>query len=138
MEQKYIYLEESKTIPKWFQKHNTPTSTILVEDYWTDVGLLHIEAGKKVWYKVNEENGLSHLTEIEPQTPSIVMGKFTYTRTYCDSNTFFCYWFDTLMDDSISYCISSKSIQRLSKYKQFIQNIDLDKCFEVDDMIKYY
>jgi len=135
----YIYMEESKTIPKWFQKHNTPISTVLVENIWTDMGLLQVIEDKKTWYKVKEEAGLSSLTETVSQTPSIVFGNITNTRTYCDSNTFFNYWFDTCMDGSIIYCVSSKSISRLSKFKLFIENIDLDKCFEVDsEEIKYY
>jgi hypothetical protein len=134
----YIYMEESKTIPKWFQKHNTPTSTILVEHIWTDMGLLQIVEGKKTWYKVKEEDGLASLTEIEPQTPSIVFGKITFTRTYCDSNTFFNYWFDTCIDESIAYSISSKSASRLSKYKQAITNIDLGCIDLLLEDIKYY
>lgn len=134
----YVYIEESKTIPKWFQKHNTEISTVLVEDIWTDVGLLRIEAEKKTWFKVIEENGLATFTEIEPQSPSIVIIKNVYTKTYCDSNTFFNYWFITSTNNNITYFISSKSPSRLSKYKNYIQNIDLG-CVEVDlEDYKYY
>lgn len=134
----YVYIEESKTIPKWFQKHHTETCTVLVQDVWTDVGLLRIEGDKKNWFKVTEENGLATFTEIEPQSPSIVIIKNIYTKTYCNSNTFFNYWFITSTNNNITYFISSKSSSRLSKYKNYIQNIDLG-CVEVDlEDYKYY
>lgn len=123
----FNFIEISSEPPKWF-KDNSEHAIVNIIDTWTDKGLFRNYNGKYDWLKVTESEGLITYELIEPQLPSIVLNIEKYTRTYCETNKFFTYYYDTYEDGTIVYCITSESIGRLSKYKnKIITIIDIDK-----------
>lgn len=133
----HCFFENSKEVPKWFQEHNQEKSKVPIIDTWTDKGLFRNYNNTYYWYNIEENNGIISYTEIEPQIPSIVLNIEKYTRTYCDSNSFFTYWIDTFEDGESCYCVCSKTPGRLSKYKNKItsQFININDSVADPDII---
>jgi hypothetical protein len=124
----YLFIEVSTIIPKWFKEHKNEQSTSNIIDTWTDKGLFRNYNGNYSWFQIIESEGLLMFELIEPQIPSIVITIEKYTRTYCDTNKFFTYYYDTHEDGTVVYAVSSGTQGRLSKYK----NKTITNIIEVD------